>query len=160
MMSNLSLEMLIPDESKMLGLGANLAFAAEPRSDAPVVIYLSGPLGAGKTTLIRGFLRGLGYVRQVKSPSYTLVEPYEFEDFNVYHFDFYRLKDPAELEFMGIKDYFVPKTICLIEWPEAGNLPNADITCHIEMQWSNRLVKMIANTEYGKVILGRFQNEK
>jgi tRNA threonylcarbamoyladenosine biosynthesis protein TsaE len=147
----------IADETSMLALGTNLARACGDTA----VIFLHGPLGAGKTTLARGFLRGIGYVGKVKSPTYTLVEPYQIASGNVYHFDFYRLRDPLELDYMGIRDYFVPKSICLIEWPEYGEgvLPVADIACFIKIREDQRDIKLVAQTSIGNQIIERMQHE-
>lgn len=114
-----------------MALGAKLA----QKSKSGDVIYLIGELGAGKTTLVRGFLRSLGHKGKVKSPTYTLVEPYEIVGKKIYHFDLYRLLDPEELEHIGIRDYFTDKSICLIEWPERAYnmLPSANIICTIEI---------------------------
>lgn len=102
----------------------------------PMIIYLIGDLGAGKTTFSKGFLSGLGYQDLVKSPTYTLVEPYDFQDFKVYHFDLYRLTTPIEAEEMGMLDYFHEKSISLIEWPEkaAGFLPKSDWLVNLKFQ--------------------------
>lgn len=93
------------------------------------LIFLHGQLGAGKTSLVRGMLRGVGFEGTVRSPTYSLVEEYKLPQKSIYHFDLYRLKDPEELEWMGMSDYLSDKALCLIEWPEmgAGFLPTADL---------------------------------
>ena len=140
----------------MQAFGAKLAEACSMHA---AVIFLHGQLGAGKTTFTRGFLRGLGYVGHVKSPTYTLVEPYQLDGVTVYHFDFYRLRDPQELEYIGIQDYFGTESICLIEWPDygVGLLPVPDLVCHIELNANAREVKLIPYSERGKHILDHFE---
>ena len=98
------------------------------------IVFLKGDLGAGKTTLCRGVLRALGYKGAVKSPTFTLVEPYELLVHTVYHFDLYRLSDPDELNYLGVDEYFISQALCLIEWSEKGLglLPKPDL--EIEMR--------------------------
>jgi len=152
----------IPDESQMLLFGRQLAGASLEHLDHHRVIFLNGQLGAGKTTLARGFLRELGFEGRVKSPTYTLVEPYELSHCTVFHFDLYRLHHPEELESMGVQDYFIPKAICLIEWPEKGGfiLPVPDIICHISMQGHGREIKIVAQSANGETMLRRLQHDK
>ncbi|HIO96741.1 MAG TPA: tRNA (adenosine(37)-N6)-threonylcarbamoyltransferase complex ATPase subunit type 1 TsaE [Leucothrix sp.] len=120
----------IPNEKAMMDFGGKIAEQL-PKGG---LVFLNGDLGAGKTTLVRGLLRSLGYQGIVKSPTYTLVEPYEINGRNIYHFDLYRLGDPEELEYMGGRDYWNSDALCLIEWPEKaqGYLPEADIILNIK----------------------------
>jgi len=124
-------------------------------SPTSMVIYLSGELGAGKTTLTRGFLRGLGYEGAVKSPTYTLVEPYELAEQTIYHFDLYRLTDPEELEYLGVRDYFAAPGICLIEWPGRahGFLHPPDLTIGFAYSDDGREVNFTISTDAGKSLI-------
>ena len=149
------MEMVAADEAAMIGLGAALAGAAEQG----LVVFLEGDLGMGKTTLTRGFIQSRGHSGAVKSPTYTLVEPYALADGTVYHFDLYRLGDPEELEFMGIRDYFAADAIVLVEWPGRGEgvLPPADLVINIEREGSGRCLHLRAGTAKGKTVLDRLR---
>jgi tRNA threonylcarbamoyladenosine biosynthesis protein TsaE len=134
-------------------LGAKIADVCS----SGIVIYLQGDLGCGKTTLVRGFLRAFGYSGFVKSPTFTLLEPFNLQGRNIYHFDLYRLRNPEELEHIGIRDYFSANSICLIEWPEKGfgHLAPADLICEFSFspnpKW--REVTIIAESDVGQKIL-------
>ena len=132
-------------------LGRRLAAALQGRG----VVYLQGELGAGKTTLTRGVLRGYGHEGAVKSPTYTLVEPYELPRATVFHFDLYRLTDPEELELMGIREYFRPDALVLVEWPERGRplLPPADVVITIRANDNGRELAFAPQNEYGRSVL-------
>jgi len=125
------------------------------------VVYLQGDLGMGKTTLVRGVLRGLGYDGPVKSPTYTIVEPYDVIAGETFHFDLYRVTDPEELEYMGIRDYFSEKSLCLIEWAEmgVGVLPEADLQVSLRLISQGRHVSFDALTEKGVQILKNLQGD-
>jgi tRNA threonylcarbamoyladenosine biosynthesis protein TsaE len=121
----------------------------------PLLIYLSGPLGAGKTTFTRGFLQGFGYQGKVKSPTYTLVEEYVFDNLHVCHFDLYRIHNPMELELIGMRDYFKQNTICLVEWPEQGKgyLQSPDIQIKFIVEEPGRRLEFATHSVQGREIV-------
>ncbi len=151
--SNLSHPVLLADETATLAAGVKLSQSAV----ANTVIFLHGDLGAGKTTFTRGFLQGLGFTGKVKSPTYTLVEPYNFGDLTVYHFDLYRLMDEEECEAAGFREYFNASSICLIEWPEKAGylLPEPDIHVHLIHDALQRKIQFLANTLQGEQCLAK-----
>ena len=150
--------LFLEGESDTEQLGRELAkqVAASGRG---LTVFLEGDLGMGKTTLSRGVMRGLGHEGAVKSPTYTLVEPYEDLRPMAYHFDLYRLGDPEELEYMGIRDYFAGQSLCLIEWPERGKglLPGADLEIRLEREGDGRSVTLKAGSEQGAALLSQLE---
>jgi len=138
----------LADEAAMTAFGERIAHTTKGHG----LVFLEGDLGAGKTTLSRGIIRGLGHVGAVKSPTFTLVEPYEIGDIRAFHFDLYRLVDPEELEYLGIRDYFEDDALCLIEWPDkgAGFLPKPDLTITISPQDSGRSLKILSQGSRGE----------
>lgn len=145
---------LANNETEMVALGEQLGRVFNQYSGA-FTVHLLGDLGAGKTTLTRGILRAFGHTGAVKSPTYTLVEAYEFPARTVYHFDLYRLGDPEELEYMGIRDYFAANTLCLIEWPArgAGVLPAPDLVVDISVAGEGRRLELRADsTELARLL--------
>jgi tRNA threonylcarbamoyladenosine biosynthesis protein TsaE len=157
---------LLPDEVATQTLGQRLGAALGGRG----VVFLEGELGAGKTTLSRGILRAMGHQGAVKSPTFTLVEPYELGDRKVYHFDLYRLEDPQELEYLGVDDYFPTyhagdsdghregqvdnQLLCLVEWPNkgAGHLPPYDLLVELLVLEQGRQCIITSNTEWGDAV--------
>ena len=141
----------LPAAADTLALGAALA----PSLMAGMVVYLSGELGAGKTTLARGILMGLGYPGRAKSPTFTLVEAYKLSRLYLYHFDFYRFETPKELDEAGFREYFGAHALCLVEWPEkaGAKLPAADLTIAMYVAGLGRRAEVFAATEAGKACL-------
>jgi tRNA threonylcarbamoyladenosine biosynthesis protein TsaE len=147
----------LPGEADTLALGGDLARVL----GGGLVIYLRGELGSGKTTLVRGVLRALGFEGRVKSPTFTLVEAYELSSLYLYHFDFYRFEDPQELADAGFRDYFSKEALCLIEWPEkASGLPAPDVDIHLRASGTGRTVELRAGTEAGWTCLERLQHAR
>ncbi|MBE9610374.1 tRNA (adenosine(37)-N6)-threonylcarbamoyltransferase complex ATPase subunit type 1 TsaE [Chitinilyticum piscinae] len=146
-------DLLLPDESATLALGEAIAAALE----GGLVIELEGDLGAGKTTLTRGILRGLGYTGRVKSPTYTLVEPYSISNLYLYHFDLYRFSDPEEWEDAGFREHFNPHSVCLIEWADkaAGLLPTPDWRIMLRPEGEGRRARIDVFSTQGKACATR-----
>jgi tRNA threonylcarbamoyladenosine biosynthesis protein TsaE len=144
-----SISRILASEQELESLAARVA----ENSNRDLVIFLQGDLGAGKTTFARGFLRGCGIEGVVKSPTYTLVEPYQLADGKMaYHFDLYRLSHGEELEFTGARDYFDGQSTCLVEWPERaeGFLPAPDIDCHLEYHAQGRRASITGLSDRGR----------
>ncbi|MDA0687910.1 MAG: tRNA (adenosine(37)-N6)-threonylcarbamoyltransferase complex ATPase subunit type 1 TsaE [Proteobacteria bacterium] len=169
-MSN-TVELQLENEAAPLKFGQRLAraFFVDPdfkldadsaELGAPIVggvIHLTGDLGAGKTTLTRGIMRGFGFTGAVKSPTYTLVEPYEFLHCKIYHFDLYRLGDPEEVAYLGIDDYFKPENLCIVEWADRGKglIPNADLVLNLSGTGTARTVSCQILSEKGDSVAKR-----
>ncbi len=137
-----SIAIRLPDAEAQTAFGTALA-AHLPEH---LVIYLRGELGTGKTTLARGILRGLGHRGAARSPTYTLIEPYEIGAIRVLHLDLYRLADPEELDYLGLRDLLAETALWLVEWPErgAGFLPAPDLTIAIDYLDAGRRLQLTA----------------
>ena len=147
----------LPNEQATLQLGASWANSIS----APLVVYLEGDLGAGKTTFTRGLLRGLGHLGTVKSPTYTIVESYPLAHFTLNHFDLYRFTAPEEWEDAGLDDLVNNKSICLLEWANKGEAftPPADVTLYFVHMAESRQVTLQTHTEYGKKSLEAWKRD-
>jgi tRNA threonylcarbamoyladenosine biosynthesis protein TsaE len=148
----------LADEAATRALGARLAAVLQPGAS----VYLSGDLGTGKTTLARGLIRALGFPGKVKSPSYALVEPYADSRLTLYHFDFFRFKEPREWHEAGLSECFTERAICLVEWPEkaAGLLPPPDLRVRLEMPaGGGRDATLEADTEAGRAYLSELAQQ-
>ncbi|KAB2313913.1 tRNA (adenosine(37)-N6)-threonylcarbamoyltransferase complex ATPase subunit type 1 TsaE [Betaproteobacteria bacterium SCN2] len=150
-----AIRLSLPDEAATLALGAKLADLLKPGW----VVYLRGDLGAGKTTLVRGILRALGYAGRVKSPTYTLVESYDLSRFILQHYDLYRMMDPREWLDAGFRDDCNAGTLCIVEWPEKarGLLPRPDLEIFLEMAGEGRTARIEALSAQGRKELHAWQ---
>ena len=145
-------QIFLKGESQQTALAATVA----KHLKTSFVLLLKGDLGVGKTTFARGFIQASGFDGVVKSPTYTLIEPYPIRHRRMcYHFDLYRLSDPEELEFTGARDYFNEKDVCLVEWPEkaAGFLPLADWVCEFSYHSEGRHLVVSACTGKGEELM-------
>jgi len=149
-------EAFLPDEAATERLGERLAAGV---GDG-LLVFLHGQLGAGKTTLVRGFLHAWGHCGRVKSPTYTLVEPYSSARGELFHLDLYRLADAEELEWIGIRDLLDGQAVCLIEWPEqgAGILPEPDLHIDLQVQDDGRVVQLQPASSRGEQVLQQFRS--
>lgn len=160
-MSESAIELTLPDEAATAQLGQRLAralgSAAFPQA---FVVYLTGPLGAGKTALARSLLRALGVTSTIRSPTYTLLEIYESSGMTCAHLDLYRLTTPGELEQLGLRDLLEPDHLWLVEWPDKGQdmLPPADLTVDIGFQGEGRTVRVSSGSAAGSALMARLQS--
>ncbi|MFT4768664.1 MAG: tRNA threonylcarbamoyladenosine biosynthesis protein TsaE [Glaciecola sp.] len=153
-----ALRIELATEAEMVDFGRTLAAEMSPGTS----LYLQGELGAGKTTLTRGVARGLGHEGAVKSPTYTLVEPYVDLQKPLYHFDLYRLGDPEELEYMGIRDYFDAEALVVVEWPERGGnfLPVPDLEIRLSVTATGRILQMTSHSDIGADCVARLNSKR
>lgn len=154
-MTTETVEITLADDEATVALGRRLAELVAP----PLLVFLEGDLGAGKTTLSRGLLQGLGHRGAVKSPTYTLVEPYSLPAFPAYHFDLYRLSDPEELEYLGFRDYLEADALVLVEWPSRGRglLPSPDLQIELRVAGDGRVARLSAHSPGALRIIAAMQ---
>lgn len=147
------IELELRGESRQVAFGARLSAAVGNKA----LLFLQGDLGAGKTTLVRGFLQARGHDGNVKSPTYTLIEPYQLPSGNCYHLDLYRLGDGEELEYLGLREMLSEQAVMLVEWPERGEgwLPSPDLDIAIAHRGEARAVRVEALTAAGEQMLSR-----
>ena len=156
MSESVTVSRVLPDEAATLQIGQEWSAALS----APLTVYLQGDLGAGKTTLVRGVLRGLGYTGSVKSPTYSIVESYPLPALTLHHFDLYRFSYPEEWEDAGLDELFADNSVCLIEWPQQGGefVPPPDMTVALAHTDSGRICTFTAHTENGRKNLEAWLN--
>lgn len=144
------------EETRAIGARLGGALSSLPLDDA-VTITLSGDLGAGKTTLVAGLLVALGHAGPVRSPTYTLIEPYRLAGIDLYHCDLYRLRLPDELEDLGLRELRVPGSVLLVEWPEPaeGRLGGIDLALHLTYANTGRSIAASAASDVGQVLASR-----
>ncbi len=148
------IQKFIENEEAQLEFGNKLSSFISDK----ILIFLEGGLGAGKTTFTRGLIRGKGFHGNVKSPTYTLIEPYKIEGIDIYHIDLYRVNDINELEYLGIRDILSETSIVIIEWPQIGKnwLPEPDLLIQIDKKDNGRLINLTSSTKRGKNILDSY----
>ena len=149
--------MILADPLATRDEGARLAAALQAVRPSQLTVYLEGDLGAGKTTLARGFLEALGHKGRVPSPTYTLVEPYSLSGYRIYHVDLYRIRDARELEHLGLAEQFESGAVTLVEWPEHGDghLPPADIRVRLISVPGGRSLTYEAPTDSGRLVVAK-----
>lgn len=143
----------LPNLDATADLAKKLAKSLQPG----IVIFLIGELGAGKTTLVREILRALNYEGAIKSPTYTLVETYAIDNLTVHHFDLYRIADPSELEFIGIRDYVQSEAVCIFEWPQKGlgYVPQPDLEITLNFDKNARFAHLRTKSVKGEQIFAQ-----
>lgn len=150
-----SVELTLADAAATVALGERLARAVCAAALDGLTLYLTGDLGAGKTTFARGFLQGLGHRGRVPSPTYTLIEPYQLGTQRVFHIDLYRIRDPLELDDLGLADLLTADAISLIEWPDhgAGHLPAPDVGLYLRIEGDGRVARIEVMSARGDAVM-------